>query len=338
MNVNELSLLLRDAASPAGVFGDDTDVSYRSFALICHPDRFPADSPECAIAAQTFKLLEEWRGIAEKPPVEFTLNGKTYRLGRKLATGDTSDVFTAAADGEPFVLKVARTTNVVPMLKAECGRLRELRTIAGDRSYSSYLPILVDGGEPTSTNGSATWLTVCRHRPGLWRLDEVLAHHKEGVDGRTMAWMFKRLLTVLGFAHNSGVVNTAVVPEHILIHAENHGLILLGWLHGMAPGCSIGPVPAKYVSWYPDDVRQKKVARPDLDIWLAAKVMSYIVGGDLTKGTFPDSVPKSIKNFLLGCMLETSRMRPHDAWQLCKEFDGVLRREYGPPRYQPLLM
>ena len=39
-----------------------------------------------------------------------------------------------------------------------------------------------------------------------------------------------------GEAHINGVIHGAVLPEHLLIHPEFHGLVLIDWTCAVTPG------------------------------------------------------------------------------------------------------
>ena len=58
--------------------------------------------------------------------------------------------------------------------------------------------------------------------------------------------MWRRLLTALGWAHRARLVHGAVFPEHVLIHPELHGLVLVDWCYATAtpaptsPSCCTG--------------------------------------------------------------------------------------------------
>jgi hypothetical protein len=148
--------------------------------------------------------------------------------------------------------------------------------------------------------------------------------------------MFKRMLAALGYAHRQGWINGAVLPPHLLFHAENHGLHLGGWIHAVRPGEPLTVVPAGFKEWYPPEAKHR--AEPATDIYLAAKSIVYLAGGDPLHNAFPDHVPAPMRLFFQGCLLESPRMRPADAWGLHEEFDELLIDLYGPPQYVMLNM
>jgi hypothetical protein len=52
----------------------------------------------------------------------------------------------------------------------------------------------------------------------------------------------------------------------------------------------------------------------------------------------PDAVPAPMRQFVKACVLEGAKMRPDDAWGLLEEFDELLCRLYGPPKFVDLVM
>ena len=70
-------------------------------------------------------------------------------------------------------------------------------------------------------------------------------------DARHLAWIFKRMLAVIGFAQTCGLVHGAVLPPHVMLHAENHGLQLLDLIHAVRIGAGLTFIPTAYRDWYP---------------------------------------------------------------------------------------
>ncbi len=181
-------------------------------------------------------------------------------------------------------------------------------------------------------------MNVFEHRPGFYTLEEVRRRYPAGLDARHLAWVFKRLLTVLGFAHACDLVHGAVLPPHAMIHAENHGLQLVDWIHTAPIGGTLDIVPAAYREWYPREALNYEPAGPPTDIYLAAKCMIYLAGGDPVAERWPSAVPRPMRQFMETCLYRASRMRPKDAWKLHDEFDELLGRLFGPPKYHRLVM
>lgn len=142
--------------------------------------------------------------------------------------------------------------------------------------------------------------------------------------------MWRRLLVAMGFAHRAGVIHAAVIPEHVLIHPAKHGLVLVDWCYAITePSGSAVAIPAAYAAWYPAEVRSGRTPGPDLDIWLATRCMTCLMGG---------LAPPQLAAFARGCMLPGQHQRPPDAWRLLGELDTVLERLYGPRTFRPFMM
>jgi serine/threonine protein kinase len=259
---------------------------------------------------------------------------RTYRLQTKLAAGDLCDVHLAEAEGRQYVVKAPRVA--VPaadrLMKREMRILRRLVDNASDDHHRLYFPQPVESF--LSPDGRR--LNVLAWREGLYTAGEIATRAPAGLDGRHLAWMFKRVLAALGYVHRHGWVHGAVTPPHLLFHVENHGLCLAGWIHAVRIGQPLTIVPGEFKSWYPPEARQSSV--PATDIYLAAKSMVYLAGGDPVRDTLPDHVPHPLRQFLRACLLESPRMRPEDAWALHEELDDLLAEVYGPPQYVRLEM
>jgi hypothetical protein len=337
-NLDELAALLDRALTACEVFGSDTDAAYCRLAKICHPDRFPA-GPKQERAAGVFRRLTQWREIALQAAAPQTILSPSRRYGlvRQLAAGDLADVHLALADGVRYVLKITRPSGGNPLLAAEVRRLQSLAARCGDRRYREYLPRVVETFTVPGPDGGRQ-VNVFIHREGFYTLEAIRRRHTAGLDARHLAWIFKRLLAVLGFAQTCGLVHGAVLPPHVMLHAENHGLQLLDWIGAVRIGAGLTFIPAAYRDWYPGEVLRREAVGPATDVFLAAKCLIYASGGDPVAQQWPDTVPAEMRRFVDTCLLASPRMRPQDAWDLHEEFDELLVRLFGPPQYHQLVM
>jgi hypothetical protein len=274
-----------------------------------------------------------------------------YTPQRLLAVGDVADIQLATAmedchravavgsglneRGAIHVLKVARAAEGDGYLDIERQSLTKLLAAAGNTTYRKYLPALVDSFLTADRSGRRA--NVFRYEPGFHTFEEVHAQHP-ALDGRHLAWIFKRLLTVLGFCHRQNTIHGAVLPCHSMIHAAGHGLQLVGWGQSVAAGQRIRSVPLRYRDWYPAEVHQQHPAGPATDLFLAARCLVYLGGGDPVTNRMPEAVPAPLRRFLSTCLLESARMRPDDAWALHEEFDELLQTLYGPPKFHELTL
>jgi serine/threonine protein kinase len=267
-------------------------------------------------------------------------DGRRYTLLRLLASGDVANVHVVSdeSDAPPeahYLLKVARGPEGNVHLHVERETLTALLDEARDTTYRHYLPALVDSF-PTAGRHRRR-INVFQWETGFHTLEQVHEQHP-ALDGRDLAWIFKRLLTVLGFCHRHNIVHGAVLPCHALVRAAGHGLRLVGWGQSVTVGRRIRAVPERYHDWYPPEVQQRRPAGPATDLFLAARCMVYLAGGNPLTNRMPDAVPPPMRRFFETCLLESTSMRPGNAWALMEDFDDLLRAQYGPPTFHELTL
>ncbi len=287
---------------------------------------------------RTQSLLAWLDGLARqepKRPAKIRSPSRGYQVVSRLATGDACDVHYALNRHRPYVLKTARTAIGDELLIKECKVLNELLEAHHDEPFNDepYLPW------PVETFQFATRQVTAFHwRKGFYTAEAIRKRYPRGLDGRHIAWMFKRTLEALGHVHDLGWIHGAVLPPHLLFHADNHGLQLAGWTHAERLGSPLQFVPAKFKPWYPPECYQRRPATPATDIYLAAKSMAWLAGGDPRSKFIPKRVPVEIRQTLLECLADSPSSRPRDAWILHEEFSELLEDVYGPPRFCHLEM
>ena len=337
MDLEQLESLLKSAKTAQDLFGADPDKTYRDWALLCHPDRFVSSTEEVRERAKSvFTLLEARREELKKPPIIWKSKEVEYHLGPQLGKGEISTVYLATQkkddphfSSQTVILKVAHVKEANEYLEKEAKVLADMRAQAGDRKYSEYLAKPIE----LFTHDELR-VAVQKHYEGFYSLTDIMEKHPAGLDGRHVAWMFKRLLTVLGFANASNYVHCAIFPMHVLYQVANHGCKLISWASCMRSEQKLTFVPLAYKSWYPkQEITTKYPATASLDIFLAAKTMLALVKLDKSNKT-----PPQLVRFLESCLADNPLQRPQNAWKLLDEWDQLLKKVYGPPKFVSLYM
>jgi hypothetical protein len=296
---------------------------YRRLARLVHPDANPSDARAGAAFA---RLTDLWQRRQGRRP------GSGSGYGVLMARGDIANLY-ATADG---LLKIARDPADNDLMRREAAALRQLAGVE-DR-FRAYFPRLTRAERHTDPGtGRARRANVLARLDGFRTLAEAGVAFPGGVDPRDAAWMWRRLLVAAGASARAGVIHGAVLPEHVLIHPGQHGLVLIDWCYSVrvpgpnstAPSGRLRAVPGGYRSWYPPEVLAGRPAGPDLDIWLATQCMTELTGPRL---------PGPLAAFARGCQLTSPSYRPADAWALLAELDDLLGRLYGPRRFRPFAM
>lgn len=367
-----IAQLLENARQPEEVFGKlDGDqgealrASYRLLTKVAHPDRY-ADPHDQAVAEKAFVALQQWLTSAEEkiksgaygqngaahttsePPVLVRNRKREYLVqGTSFAQGDLCNLYkcTCALDGKETdaIFKVARNPADNDLVSNEGHVLKQLASSKEYDRFHAYIPRLVDSFDyRDSTSPQARRVNVLALEKGpYYSLPEVRATYPQGIDAKDMAWIWRRLLIALGFAHRHSVIHGAVLPAHILIQPENHGLVLIDWSYALyepSPDEYIPAISTEYKDWYPPEVLAKAPPRPGTDIYLGALCMLYLLGGDPAKGSMPASVHKRIQAFFRGTALKGQTQRPQDALRLLDEFTELIESLWGPRTFREFSM
>lgn len=367
-----IAQLLENARQPEEVFGkldgnqgEALRALYRLLSKVAHPDRY-ADPHDQAVAEKAFVALQKWLASAEEkikssaygqdgaahaasaPPVLVRNRKHEYLVqGAPFAQGDLCNLYwcTCVLDGKETdaIFKVARNPADNDLVSNEGYVLRQLASSKEYDQFHAYIPQLVDSFDyRDSTSPHARRVNVLALEAGpYYSLEEVRAAYPQGIDAKHMTWIWRRLLIVLGFAHMRYVIHGAVLPTHILIQPENHGLVLIDWsyaLHEPSPDEYIPAISTEYKDWYPPEVLAKELPRPGTDIYLGALCMLYLLGGDPVKGSMPESVHKRIQSFFRGTTLKGQAQRPQDALRLLDEFTQLIESLWGPRRFREFYM
>ena len=232
---------------------------------------------------------------------------------RKAYEGDIADLLT---DRDGRLVKVPRSPGDNDLMEAEAEALRRLQD-SGDPTFRPYAPRLLDSYLHEDGDRKRRRVNVLERLDGFIPLSSL----NRIIDWRDAAWMWRRLLAGLGWAHRAGVIHGAVLEEHVLIHPAEHGLAIVDW-------CYSGSRPKAIVKHrrhaYPPEI-SKKTATPATDIYLATGLMTRLIG---------PGIPEQLRRFADGCSYDAPRMRPQDAWQLLGELDDLL----GPRTFRPFTL
>jgi len=312
----EAIALIEAASGPGELFGADAARSYRRLARLTHPDTCPGDERTARAFAKLASLWQRHQAALR--------SGR--QAGPLVARGDMANLYRFG----PGLLKLVRDPADNDLMRREAEALTRLRDQA-DARFRAYFPSLVRAlRQEDIRSGIRRHANLIGPLTGFRSLAEVRSAFPAGVDPRDAAWMWRRLLVAAGAAHRAGVIHGAVLPEHVMIHPAEHGLVLVDWCYSVpAPAGRLRAVVQRYRPWYPPEVLAGQPAGPDLDIWLATRCMTELIGGRM---------PPRMAAFARGCLLASPARRPRDAWRLLAEFDELLECLYGPRTYRPFAM
>jgi hypothetical protein len=358
-----LSRKIENASCPEDVFGEINTRNktglpilkrkYRAYAKISHPDLYLKDE-EKYLAHSVFKNLKSWMSRAEarikagrygtkKPTIYLRTPRREYAVENSHVRDEIYNLYTChyteGSQTSNAELKVVHDARDNELANNEMRALRILGSQADAEKISPYIPKLLDAFfyEASSTRKAL----ILKANESWYSLEDVREVYPDGIASKDMAWIWRRLLVILGYAHRSGILHGGVLPRNIWIFPEEHGLMLTNWTSALIDPDTMGrrmPVfYQKYQEWYPQDYLRKEGSLFPADILMSAKNMIWLLGGDPHKKIFPKSVPTALQAFLSGCILPLNRS-PRDAWALLEEFDELLETLWGPRKFHPFHM
>ncbi len=299
------------------------------------------------VAAADFKraLADLARDDGRRPRVEVA--GVPYRVLGRIAAGDSSEVFLAERAHpitERVILKVLRSRDDEDLLDAEHAVLSALheRDDQGAGELRRRLPPLVARG-PVTVDGQraprGSEALVLRALSGFVdTFDDVLRVYPAGVDGRHAVWMWRRVLELLAGIHHAGWVHGAVLPQHLVVHARDHGVMLVGWSCAVPVGSKAPLRAASFTAreCYPPALLDGAPPSPATDITMSARCIARLLGGAAER--VPDDVARPIASLVEEHAVSFGPLHAADAWALRKRLGDAAREAYGPPRYHAFSM
>ncbi|MEV0679424.1 adenylate cyclase [Actinosynnema sp. NPDC050436] len=326
MFTREEALGLVEGADPVDLFGpadpdrrEQAHRLYRGLVAALHPDRVAADDVRAhAASADLTRLYHEWQHTG--PVVLRTARG-SYRVAARHAVGSVANVY--LTDG-PHVVKVVRNPALTPLLRAEWDALRLLGRFTDEHTWlRPYYPRLVDTGDVG--RGERAFTVLEPLVDGFVTLADVRRAFPGGLDGRDYAWMHRRLLRAVAGAHRAGLVHGAIVADNVLVHPEQHGIVLAGWSFAVAAGQP--PLATAKSVDYPPEVAAGRPLTPATDVHMAHALMLDLLAEDEIRQ----------RRFAAGCVQDVPERRP-DAADLLDEYDELLDELYGARVFRPFAL
>lgn len=313
---------LDDSREPNAVF--------KRFARKCHPDMYEDSLKD--LAEKAFKhltdLKEKVTGTAKKPRSSGIKTKKhDYDLGSPVwSKDDVHIVYPATYDAGHVncffsITKDPRDADLTENAVAALKKLDEV-----PEQYRKFFPELVESFRyRDEATGVDRPIIVTDRIDGFRPLSDVKKVYPKGIGGRDVAWIFRRMLVAIGNAHDIGLIHGAPTVDAFQIHDDQHGIILGNWHYSVQDGQPLKAVPSDWADLYPTYALTKEPVGYKLDIEIAAKTATELLNRD---------EPRQLFAFFKGCTLTSTP----PASKLMAEFDALLLRLYGSPRFNPFTL
>lgn len=344
---DECVVKIEQAKLPEDLFGDcdlnEMKTTYTYLMKVVHPDRhFGADRATHAAARLTQLYLSAQdrmrRGIYGSRPVlmQFKTRRHNYIIHERTGIMGIADIFTGMMDDtEPVIFHVASqpTETIGSLIKHEAKALIKLHEPKDDGavSWQSMLPKLIEcidipvNGKPHKCNVYKDTLQ------GFVSLAEVERKFgSAGIDGKDVAWMLRRALDVLGYAHSIGVIHGGLNPTNIFVGpGDIHQVVIANWQNAILdPDDRVRSVEKDYRFCVAPEILKKQPASPASDLFSLGQSFLRVCGSNTSK---------RVSLFLQSFILASPVQRPQNAFEIRKEFTRMIRELWGEAKYHPFI-
>lgn len=273
-----------------------------------------------------------------------SLGNSHWALDQCIAHGEIADVFRGRRARWPtefIVLKLLRDNKNIGRFNNEWESLKMLHRseARGADTFTALLPQLVAHGELGDGQHAGRSASIFRWESGFRHtLVDVIQAHPQGIPPRASIWVWRRILETLSFIHASGMVHGAVLPPHLIIQDNEHGLRLVGYGCTGRMGQKLSTTSPDFEPFYPPKVRSNTKLTPELDLAMSARCIAAVLGGDPATASLPEFVPEPLAKLIKRIAQLEITKSGEDAWAIREELGTIAEKVFGPPKYIPILV
>jgi len=273
--------------------------------------------------------------------------GETHwALEECIAHGEISDVFTgrrARWPTELVIVKLLRDRRQhTALFDNEWEALQALQRsdAPGADTFTTLIPQPIIHGDIITGPHAGKRASIFRWASGFRHtIDEVIQAYPQGISPRASIWIWRRILEVLSFIHGSGMVHGAVLPSHVLVQENEHGLRLVGYSSTGSIGEKLRIISDRFASFYPQPARSRSTLTKQLDLTMSARCIVAILGGNPATASLPTTVPAQLAGIVRRIALsEYAGAASEDAWTIRDELGEIAKKVFGPSQFIPIVM
>jgi hypothetical protein len=243
---------------------------------------------------------------------------------------------------ELVLLKILRDPKNTSLFGNEWNVIQTLQesSAPGAAVFSRLIPQPVKRGKITAGPFTGQRVNIYRWASGFKHtFSDVRKAYPQGISSRASIWVWRRILETLSFIHASGMVHGAVLPVHLLVQENDHGVRLVGYSQAGWLGEKLRPVLPDEAAFYPEESRFRSNLSKQLDIVLSARSVIAVLGGDPVKAVFPPTVPSPLAEILRRVALSKyDGPACEDAWAIRDELGRIADSVFGTPAFVPIVM
>jgi len=196
------------------------------------------------LVSATTPTTPQPKPAATDTPTTLTTTQGIYQDIQRIANGEIGIIYQAKSDKEPVIIKLATELNDNDWLQHEATTLRTLS--ANAQQYAKHLPVLIDQFR-SQDNRLGNIFNLCEG----YDLVALRQRFPQGVEPRHVLWIFRRVLSVLGYVHQQGILHGNIEPAHIIVRPHDHNVWLVDWCYAIVLPKETGAILALWeFPWY----------------------------------------------------------------------------------------
>lgn len=298
---------------------------------------------EPVITRETFrKAFAAWNAPQSHSITNYlSLGDHHWAIGELLAHGETCDVYRgqrARWPTELVLVKVLRDPKDADQLHNEWQSIQALQNsrAPGADTFARRIPQPVMVGQVSGGTFAGGQVSLFRWEAGFRHTFEaVRGAYPQGIPPRAAIWVWRRILETLSFIHNSGLVHAGILPQHLLVQENDHGVRLVGYGCAGLAGQPLRLVHASRVEFYPPGTRPGTPLSPALDLGMSARCLVSLLGGDPAQASLPAAIPAPLAGLIQRVAQSPG---PENAWALREELGRLADQVFGAPQFTPIIM
>jgi serine/threonine protein kinase len=91
-------------------------------------------------------------------------------------------------------------------------------------------------------------------------------------------WILSRMLEFIAYIYKKGYVHAGINPDSVFVEPINHGINVISFYHMTEVNKKLSTASSKWIYMYPDHIKSKKIATPDIDIELCKRTAIWLLG------------------------------------------------------------
>jgi serine/threonine protein kinase len=302
---------------------------------------------EAAVSASIFhEAFRVWNSPASYQVSSWiSVGDRHWALEKLIAQGEHADVYTtrlARWPTELAILKLLRDHQDIELFENEWNAVQALQksNAPGADMFTLLLPQPILHGDISGGTFAGGRASIFRWASGFYyTFDDVIRAYPQGIPPRAAIWIWRRILEVLSFIHASGMVHGAVLPAHLLIQENDHGVRLIGYSFTGRLNEKLRPVSHDYQSFYPRPANSWATLTAQLDLAMSARCIVALLGGNVETASLPRTVPAALAGIVQRIALaDPAGAAKEDAWAIREELGEIARQVFGPAQFIPIGM